>query len=359
MIDSANARMSAVSESGGDINQLCFYEVGVINADDLGSWVELRKDFGCVRDNLGRHPDITMRDDLIAGVAVVEHGFEHLHPVSRNSGPAQSADQLFTLTREHRPADHLDPADVLCYEIHQSILLQRPGKTRPFMIEKTMRIACTGPRILRPELLDQEPPLAAVEEALKDLERINHWFGGHQVLLSLLREHVKTGERFSFLDVGAASGDLGTVVRRWYPEACVVSLDRKALHLKRAEGPRVAADAFRLPFSPGSIDIVFCSLFLHHFSSPQAVELLRGFRAVARRALLVIDLERHPLAYYFIPCTRSLFRWSELVVHDGKISVEAAWKPAELRRLAREAGLPGARVRRHVPWFRLSLSAGI
>jgi ubiquinone/menaquinone biosynthesis C-methylase UbiE len=198
-----------------------------------------------------------------------------------------------------------------------------------------------------------------VDKALKDLVRINRWFGGHRVLRALLREHVKAGEKFSFLDVGAASGDMGRAVRQWYPEAWVVSLDRKTLHLNGAPEPRAAADALRLPIVPGGVDIVSCSLFLHHFNSGQAVELLRSFGAVARRAVLVIDLERHPMAYYFLPSTKWLFRWSDMVVHDGKISVEAAWKPHELKRLATEAGLPRARVRRHAPWFRLSLSASL
>jgi SAM-dependent methyltransferase len=239
------------------------------------------------------------------------------------------------------------------------ILLQRSWNTSLIGVKESMRIACTGPRILRPELLDLDPPPGVVEATLKDLVRINQWFGGHQVLRTLLREQVEHGERFSFLDVGAASGDMGRAVRKWYPDAHVISLDRKALHLKSAPKPRLAADAFQLPFSPGSVDIVFCSLFLHHFNSRQAVELLCGFKAVAKRALLVIDLERHPLAYYFIPSTKWLLNWSELVVQDGMISVEAAWKPSELKRLAVEAGLSGARVRRHMPWFRLSLSAAL
>jgi ubiquinone/menaquinone biosynthesis C-methylase UbiE len=216
-----------------------------------------------------------------------------------------------------------------------------------------------GPRIVRPELLDQEPPPKIVERMLADLDRINRWFGGHQILQTLLREQVKPGESFSFLDVGAASGDMGRAVLEKYPEARVISMDRKLLHLKRAPESRIAADALQLPVSPGSIDIVFCSLFLHHFNSREAVELMRGFKAVARRAVLVIDLERHPVPYYFLPSTRWLFEWSDPFVHDGKISVEAAWKPDELEYVARDAGLSGVRVRRHAPWFRLSLSASL
>jgi 2-polyprenyl-3-methyl-5-hydroxy-6-metoxy-1,4-benzoquinol methylase len=221
-----------------------------------------------------------------------------------------------------------------------------------------MRIACTGPRILREEALEKAPPDIALEN-LKDLVRINRWFGGHRIIQSLLPEFVDGHAAFTVLDVGAASGDMGRAIRSAYPNARIISLDRKTLHLSAAAAPRVAADAFQLPFPSQGVDIVFCSLFLHHFDNSQAVALLRHFAGIARRAVIVIDLERHPLAYYFLPATRWLFRWGELVLNDGKISVEAAWKPAELQRLAQEAGLLRARVRRHLPWFRLSLTAAV
>jgi hypothetical protein len=219
-----------------------------------------------------------------------------------------------------------------------------------------MRIACTGPRILRQELLEHAPPDLVLEN-LADLVRINRWFGGHRVVRSLLKGFVRENEAFSLLDVGAASGDMGSAIRSTYPRSRVISLDRKALHLARAAAPRLAADAFHLPVAPRSIDIVFCSLFLHHFDRSECVHLLRGFASAARRALIVIDLERHPFAYYFMPATKWLFRWGDLAVHDGKISVEAAWKIHELATLARDAGLARASIRRHLPWFRLSLTA--
>jgi SAM-dependent methyltransferase len=214
-------------------------------------------------------------------------------------------------------------------------------------------MSVTRARILKPELMDNADPAEAAV-CLRDLARINRWLGGHRALVQVLRPLLKPGERFSILDVGAASGDMGGVIRRNFSGATVVSLDYRASHLRHGQGSRVAANAFQLPFRPKTFDFALCSLFLHHFSDGQAAELITALREIAGRAVIVLDLERHPVPYYFLPLTRRLLRWSEMTVHDGIISVAAAFRPEEIRALARAAGGEAVRVRRHLPWFRLS-----
>ncbi len=209
-------------------------------------------------------------------------------------------------------------------------------------------------RVVCPESLDTAESEVA-EANLRDLVRINSCLGGYRVLRSVLRPLVGAAEAFSVLDVGAASGDTSIAIRRAYPASTVVSLDRRALHLRRALPPRVAADALQLPFRERSFDFVTCSLFLHHFDDASVVHLIASLRRIARRALIAIDLERHPLAYYFLPATRWLFGWHPMTVQDGRISVGASFRAQELLELARAAGAPEAVVRRHRPWCRLSL----
>lgn len=217
-------------------------------------------------------------------------------------------------------------------------------------------IHCLGGRVLKAEILDTLPDSEA-RASLADLTRINARWGGHSTLKRLLNASVGQPS-FTLLDVGAASGDMGAKIREWYPESRVTSLDRIESHLKSAASPRVAADAFALPFEPASFDYVFCSLFLHHFTDEQIVELFREFSRVARQEILVIDLERNPVAYYFLPATRWLFGWDPVTVHDGPISVEAAFRARELETLARRAGLKNAKAKSFRPAFRIALAAG-
>jgi hypothetical protein len=213
-------------------------------------------------------------------------------------------------------------------------------------------------RLIEPELLDD----ATGEDArrnLVDLVRLNRHFGGYRILRSIVSEFVRPGDSFSMLDIGAASGDMGTQVRMSYPNAPVIAIDRKYDHLAEASNPKLVGDAFRLPFAAASFDFVFSSLFLHHFSNEQVAELLGNFKTIARRAVLAIDLERGPIAYHFLPATRWFFRWGRISVHDGPVSVQAAFKKEELLALARNAGLTKARVSIHRPWARLSLVAPV
>lgn len=219
-------------------------------------------------------------------------------------------------------------------------------------------MALEDKRRVVPELLDQATPEEA-SHVLSDLERVNRYFGGYRVLRKIVRAFVGPRDSFSVLDVGAASGDLGAALRRSHPYATVVSIDRHSFHLRDAPQPKSVADAFQLPFRPSSFDFVFCSLFLHHFSDEQIVELLCSFKRIARRAVLAIDLERGPLAFRFLPATQFLFHWHRIMVHDGLISVQAAFKKDELLALALRAGLQQPLVRVHRPWARLSLVAPV
>jgi 2-polyprenyl-3-methyl-5-hydroxy-6-metoxy-1,4-benzoquinol methylase len=157
------------------------------------------------------------------------------------------------------------------------------------------------------------------------------------------------------LDVGAGSGDMGRCLTHHFPKATVVSLDNRPLHLRNATSPRVVADAFQLPFAKRAFDFVLCSSVLHHFPDYEVVDMISTLRQFARRALLLLDLERHPFAYHFLPMTRRILGWGPLTVHDGPVSVAAAFRLEELVSFSRAAGSSVAIGRKHRPWFRVSV----
>src|SRR3954452_9858888 len=88
-------------------------------------------------------------------------------------------------------------------------------------------------RFIEHEVLDDEPPERA-RRSLNDLVRINRMAGGHRVLREALAACVKQGDAFTFLDVGAASGDAALLVKELYPRAATVSIDYHLHHVQNA-----------------------------------------------------------------------------------------------------------------------------
>jgi 2-polyprenyl-3-methyl-5-hydroxy-6-metoxy-1,4-benzoquinol methylase len=211
-------------------------------------------------------------------------------------------------------------------------------------------------RRIEPEVLDHAPPEVA-RPNLADLVRINQRFGGHSVLQKTLARVAKPNDAFTLLDVGAASGDSALRIKQLHPRARVTSLDVHWTNLEGAPQPKLLADAFELPFAPESFDYALCSLFLHHFADDEVRRLLHAFGSVAKRAVIVCDLERHILPYLFLPATKRVLGWNEITVSDGMKSVRASFRAQELVALAREAGLANPQACVFRPAFRIGMIA--
>jgi len=86
------------------------------------------------------------------------------------------------------------------------------------------------------------------------------------------------------------------------------------------------------------------------------VAILRELSRVARRRIFVIDLHRHPVAYYFFTTVARMFLHNRLIREDGALSILRSFTPSELEELAKHAALKDVSVTRHFP-YRLVLAA--
>lgn len=209
----------------------------------------------------------------------------------------------------------------------------------------------------RPEMMDQ-PHVEEAELAndLRNLAWINALLGGIAVIRAHLpprgrgeRTAADEAERRSapliVLDVATGGGDIPRwLIRHRRPlDLLAADLHPQMLQLARRWSAGLPirflrCDARQLPFRDRSIDVVLCSLMLHHLAEPDAVIALRELARVTRRRLIVNDLRRSRVAYLLIwGITR--FSRNRLTRYDSPVSVERAFSPAELEALARAAGL--------------------
>lgn len=191
------------------------------------------------------------------------------------------------------------------------------------------------------------------ETFLREIAFINRHFGDARALKQTLLDDIQRSDlrEFSVLDVGCGSGELLRLIAEFADEtkrnARLVGLDLNSIsstmtHEWSGDHPEIVSiqgDALRLPFSDGAFDYAISSLFFHHLTDEQIIVALREMSRVGRRGIVVIDLNRDPIAYISYKIFCFVFRISPLVRHDGSLSIKKGFLPIELEQLAAKAGL--------------------
>lgn len=223
-----------------------------------------------------------------------------------------------------------------------------------------------------PEIIDDPASVSSrdMQQTLRELELVNRWLGGQKACLGAARPLVeeivrnRPGRPVQILDIGSGGADIPAALVVWAKQhgwtievlaidsnwdACRVARDASA-HSSAVSV--VQGDVFAPPVRPGSVDLVFCSAFLHHFSNEQIAALLGKLRHLARRAIIINDLERHRLAYWGIGLLTRLFSRSAAVRHDGPLSVRKGFRRKDLDEILSRAGITDARIDHQLWGFR-------
>lgn len=232
-----------------------------------------------------------------------------------------------------------------------------------------MRIFRTPPYRDVQELLDIPGQASEedLEHTLRDIRRANIFGLGTWVVkfhLARLVESFPKSRTLRVLDVATGSADIPEELCRWAekegrkieivatdisPEILAVARER----IKKAgfeDSVRfVACDAIAAPFANGAFDVVTCSLALHHLTVGTAQGAIREMERLAGIGFIVNDIYRSQGAWIMAWVLTRLTTTNRLTRHDGPASVYRAFTPAELKRIARNAGVE-ARVYTHPFW---------
>ena len=207
-----------------------------------------------------------------------------------------------------------------------------------------------------PELMDLPgQDEHALREDLKSLAWINRTFGGRRAVERVFRRLANGSRRLVLVDLCAGYGDHGRnlldVAKERRQDVNIVAVDFQfqTLKIAREATPAaekmffVQADARQLPFRTKAVDLAFCSLALHHFAEPDAVQVLKEMGRVGRFGTACVDLARSRLAAIGIWFMTTFLIRDPMVRHDARLSVRRAFTESELRSLAGQAGWPNLR----------------
>lgn len=204
-------------------------------------------------------------------------------------------------------------------------------------------------RVDIPELLDSDACSPEdVQASLRDIGRVNRWFGGVATTQKLIEQvaRVTRLRHFSVLEVAAGTGEVSQIVRENLARRGIALeitlLDRAWSHLPK-RGGAIVADALALPFRDSAFDLVSCNLFAHHLEPDALARFAAEAFRVSRRAVLINDLVRNPLHLALVYAGFPLMR-SAISRADGVASVRRAYVPEELRQIISSGMGPAARV---------------
>jgi ubiquinone/menaquinone biosynthesis C-methylase UbiE len=199
------------------------------------------------------------------------------------------------------------------------------------------------------EFLDGPLDVRILAGNLRDLSRVNRWLGGVRLSWHAVRPFLSHGAPTSLLDVGTGAADIPRALLR------ASAIDAVQLHIRatdiRPEIIRLArsaadrdlevvlAAAERIDEPSSSFDLVHSSMVLHHLDEAAAIALLAEMKRVARRAVIVNDLDRRQAWWVAALVLARLTTRNAYTRHDGPLSVRRAWRAEEVVRLAGEAGL--------------------
>jgi 2-polyprenyl-3-methyl-5-hydroxy-6-metoxy-1,4-benzoquinol methylase len=214
-------------------------------------------------------------------------------------------------------------------------------------------------RSYQSELLDQpDIPFEDIQRNMQELNFINTWLGGHAITLTGVEALVNakkpaaTGEAsaktVTICEIGCGGGDNLVAIQKWcnrknIPVAfigidinphCIDVASKRAL--SNIQLIHCDYKDVQLEKQP---DIIFSSLFCHHFSDREMVKQLQWMKTNARLGFFINDLHRHKMAYYSIKVLTRLFSNSYLVKHDAPLSVARGFTKDEWLQFFNFAGI--------------------
>jgi 2-polyprenyl-3-methyl-5-hydroxy-6-metoxy-1,4-benzoquinol methylase len=206
-------------------------------------------------------------------------------------------------------------------------------------------------RSYKKELLDNNNiPFKDIAENMKELDFINTYLGGHSITVKGFKKLSGNKKKLSVCEIGCGGGDnlnaLGHFCKKNNIEANFTGIDINEECIIFARNKSViknvnfiVSDYRLVNFKNEKPDVIFSSLFCHHFTDDELITMLQWMKHNSTVGFFINDLHRHPLAYNFIKYATKFFSKSYLVKNDAPLSVLRGFKKIEWQAIFKNAGI--------------------
>ena len=211
-------------------------------------------------------------------------------------------------------------------------------------------------RSYQKEFLDGDDiPFADIKKNMQELNTINTLLGGHAITVKGFAALVGNRKKITVCEMGCGGGDNLVAIVQWCRKKNVevhcIGIDLKQACISVAgERPQLLGIAEWLVNDYAETvfntkpDIIFSSLFCHHFTDQELLLQLLWMRKNSNIGFFINDLHRHFLAYHSIRVLTKLFSSSYLVKNDAPLSVARGFLKTEWIVLCERAGIYKAQI---------------
>lgn len=192
-----------------------------------------------------------------------------------------------------------------------------------------------------------------IHQTLKELENVNIYLGGNGLSIKVLQKITSQNKSkaYTVADLGCGGGYTLMHMADWAKKEAVevrfIGIDANEHIIQFAKNNTAAypqityliEDIFSPSFQKKQFDIIHCSLFTHHFTDEELVKLLKNWRKQAQVAIVINDLHRHTVSYYFTKWIIRALSKSAMVRYDSVLSVRRSFTRSELQHILKKAGI--------------------
>ena len=150
-------------------------------------------------------------------------------------------------------------------------------------------------------------------------------------------------------EIGCGGGDNLRVIKHWCNkkniEVKLTGIDINQESILFAEerqlnkGIDFICSDYKLVQFDSLPDIIFSSLFCHHFADEELVKMMQWMHSHSTVGFFINDLHRHPLAFHSIRLLTKAFSKSYMVKHDAPLSVKRGLVKKEWDNVFSQAGI--------------------